>query len=191
MMLFAKHYVLLPKILFMETASSTEKTRFMFNQSAILGLILVIFYAILYFTGKLFNSFLGNISFLIWCVFVYISSVKFRDNYCNGFIRYSKVFSYGWKLILLSSVIVGFFHFVIFKIDDVLLTEYIDTVKDTYLQAEFPESIMENMDDVLAKSLSWIMFFSAIFSGFLYGIFVSLITSIFVKRKPDPFNEGS
>ena len=175
----------------MENSSSKQQNLFILNQGAIFGMIQVLFLTILYFADNLINSSWSDILLIIYLLYVYFSSRKYRNNYYNGFISYSKAFSYGFKIMALSGIVVGFFHFVLIKIDTELANEYVILAQDMCLQFGIPESQIEAMEPVFkAYSNPWTHFMGAIFSGVLWGVIVSLITSIFVKRKGgDPFQE--
>jgi len=171
-----------------ETPTLQERNRFILNQSAILGLIYVFFLLILYFAGKLFSP-AEKLSLFIWMGFVYYSSIKYRDSFFDGFIQFGKIFTYGLRLMVLSGIISGFFYFVLFKIDTELCNEQIYTLLDLYSQTGFYGNSIEEFESLMFKSFPLLMFFSSILSSFFYGIVVSLLISIFVKRKKVPFNE--
>jgi len=172
----------------MTTPTLQDRNRFILNQSAILGLIYVFFLVILYFTGKLFSS-SEKLSFLIWMGFIYFSSIKYRDRFCDGFIQFGKVFAYGLRLMVLSGIIAGFFYFILFKIDTELCNEQIYTLLDLYSQTGLYGNSIEEFESLMFKSFPLLMFFSSILSCFFYGLVVSFIISIFVKRKKVSSNE--
>lgn len=175
-------YFYTPKFLAMDANFLQERNRFMLNQSALLGLIYVVFLLILYFSGKLFSA-SEKLSFLIWVGFIYYSSIKYRDKFFDGFIQFEKIFSYGLRLMVLSGIISGFFYFVLLKIDVELYSEQIDNLLELYSITGFYEGRIEEFESVLYESFPQLMFFSSILSSFFYGIVVSLIIAIFVKRK--------
>ena len=169
--------------------NNNERMVFVINQSAILGLIQVFFLVVLYFSGKLFSNW-DNISYLISIAFVYWSSIKYRDKFFEGFIRYGKAFNYGLKIMVLSGIIIGFFYFIMLKLDSETSQEQIYTMLEVSQQIGYPDSQLEYMETALLKYYPWMMFFGTVFSCFLSGLLVSLLTSIFVKRHEDPFQEA-
>ena len=161
-----------------------EKKIFTVNQSLYLGLIQVLFLVVLYFSKKLFTNW-DNISFLIALTFVYWSSIKYRDNYFGGFIRYSQVFSYGLKIMVLAGIIIGFFYFILLTADSEIKNQQIYIMLEKFQQLKYPDRMIEEMETLLLKNYPWIVFFTSIVNGFIMGIFVSLLTSIFVKKNDD------
>ena len=91
----------------------------------------------------------------------------------------------------LSGIVVGFFYFVLIKIDVELADELVAIAQDVYLQSGLSESQVDAMEPVLKFfSNPWLWMMSSIISSLFWGAIVSLITSIFVKRKGgDPFQE--
>ena len=171
----------------MEITKSKEINLFVINQSAILGLIHALFLFMLYSSGKLFSSW-ENLSFLIWIIFIYVSSIKYRERFLDGFIQMGKAFAYGLRMIVLSGIISGFFYFILLKIDTELAHKQIYTLLDLYAQTGFPESMIEELEYLLLKNFPWFIFLNSILSCFLYGMVVSFVTSIFVRRKREQTN---
>ena len=166
-----------------------ERALFVINQSAILGLIQVLFLVVLLLSNKLFTKW-DNISFFISLAFVYWSSTKYRDKFCDGFIRYGKAFNYGLKLMVLSGIIIGFFYFILLKTATGIAEEQIHTMLGALQEVGYPNNMIEEIESFMLKSYPLLMFFGNIFSAFFTGLIVSLLTSIFVKRIQNPFQEA-
>jgi hypothetical protein len=171
---------------------SSNSNQFILNQGAILGGIQVMLLAILYLTDTLLGSGWGIMSWLIYLLFLYWSGVQYRNQYMGGFISYGKAFVYGVKLMVLASVIIGFAYLLLFKFIDPGLTEVIKAeAQEAYLSMGFSEKVVEELSQSLDMiSNPWFLMFSHVFTGLLYGSFLSLIVAIFVKRQGDPFQEA-
>ncbi|MDG5799818.1 DUF4199 domain-containing protein [Marinilabiliaceae bacterium ANBcel2] len=167
------------------------RNQYILMSGAVLGIAQSLLLFILYLTGNLFGGASTFISLIIYLLLIYYAGVNYRDHYREGILSYGKSLGFGVKISILSGLFVGFFYFLLLTIIDPSLADYlIAETQDAYLAMGFSESEVANMQDAINMAGNpWMLFFSSIFNGLVYGFIVSLVVSIFVKRKGDPFKE--
>lgn len=172
--------------------SSSGKTQFTLYQGAILGGLNVILLIILYKANSLFNSGWSSLSWLIYLGFILWSTIQLRDKFLDGIISYGSSFAYGVRITFLSGIIVGFFYYLVLKVfDPGLVKTLVVEMEEAYLSMGFSEKMVEEMSSTIDMLVNpWFLMFSGILGSLIYGIIVSLITSIFSMRKGDPFQEA-
>ncbi|MBN2682782.1 MAG: DUF4199 domain-containing protein [Bacteroidales bacterium] len=156
---------------------------------AYLGVSMIIL-SLIYSSLKVENSSLTNfltISLLI--VWIVLGTRKYRAN-LGGFVSYSGALGAGVVITLFAGVLAAFFSYIFLTVIEP------DTIANSIV--EFENNLIENGDDeeTIATSLKMYKKFAtptffAIFAflgNLLMGFLVSLITSLFLKRKnPNPF----
>jgi hypothetical protein len=167
---------------------------------AILGIISVIFSLILYIAGYMPYNFkriilVGLISLALMIVFVVAGTKAYRDKVLGGTISYGQALLAGLLIVVFSTVI-GSFYTLIFNlyIDPEYLNKVMDASKDwTY---EFMnnmgtpdaqiEDAMEKIERQQANSTPLKTFFQSLYTSAIFGFVLSLITSAFIKKSPNP-----
>ncbi|TCO07089.1 DUF4199 domain-containing protein [Natronoflexus pectinivorans] len=174
------------------TNNKLQKTQFVLSSGAKLGAAQTVLLIITYVSGDLFSSPLLNLSWIIYGVLIYLYSKKYRDEILNGLISYGKGLGFGVKISMYSGIITGFFYFLMLQVFDPGLKDVIIAQsEETLLATGFSESYVESMRENIERGANaWTMFISSIINGIVAGFLVSLITSIFIKRKGDPFQEA-
>lgn len=166
--------------------------QYTFASGAKLGLALVAILLIFYFQDAMFGEAVFMFSMIIYAVVIYFTLKKFRDSYRGGFISYGQSVWFGARVATLSGVLVGFYYFLMIKVfDPSLATTMVAEMEEAYLAMGLSEQHVETMYQAIRLSASpWLLFFSSIFNGFVYGLVISLVIAFFIKRKGDPFQEA-
>ncbi len=170
-----------------------DKKQFTLKSGAILGGLQLAWLIILYLTNKLIGSSLSSMMWIIAAVFLYLNLKAYRDVLHDGVISYGKSVGQGFKLSALAGVFVGAFYFILIKfLDPDFVINMIIEAEEAYLNMGMPESMIEDMSSIMEKSITaWTMFFSGLLNNILYGLIITLIISIFIKKSPaNPFEEA-
>ncbi len=171
----------------------TERNQFTLKYGALLGVIQVAWLLILYATDNFVGSALPSMKWVIYGVFLYLVLKFYRDHFLEGFISYGRCLREGVRLSVLSGVVIGAFYFLMLKVFDPSLGQLIIAeTEEAYLAMGLSESTVEDLSEALRMGVTpWNMFFANIFDAMFSGLIVSLVVSIFVKRKSDdPFHEA-
>jgi hypothetical protein len=156
---------------------------------AIIGLGIVVYIILLYVTDLLFNSWLGIVQFVILFIGLLLSARSYRDKSKGGFLTYGQALGFSVMVTIFLSVIVGFFNFILYRyIDPSLADKSIALLEEKFQNSRFitPESLEKSrhmMTSIWSVPLN-------ILSFSLWGSFFSLITSAFVAKNRNPFDEG-
>jgi len=163
------------------------------NHGLIIGLILIVMSAIV---GIFKIDALGLFRFLNWAVLigaVYYSTKTWRDQYCDGLIKYSQALGFGVRVMFFASIIYGFYIVIYMNwLNPAIVGEnMIATEEAYYLMGFTDEQIEQSMEFIrrVIQSPGWQMFTTVIGTTFT-GLVISLIVSIFVKKEGDPFQSA-
>jgi hypothetical protein len=156
---------------------------------AIIGLALVVYSVFLYITGLTFNKALGLVQYVVLFTGIYLGIKDFRDKVLGGFITYGKALGLGVLISVFVGIITLFFNFLMMRfIDPGLIDKAMAVAEETLENNRFISA--DQLDDALERS-RWL--FTSVWSvpigliSFSFiGFVISLITSAFVKRDPNP-----
>jgi len=159
-----------------------------FNWGLILGFTLILYSALLYFTNQSLNKNLGYISLVIYILFIYMGIKSYRNNYLNGFISYGQAVSSGVLISLYSAVLTAAFTYILYSvIDPGLIQKMLDMSEQQMLDKGLSDEQVKMALKVTGKFMKPLfMTISALFSGVFFGLIVSLIEAIFLKKEGSP-----
>src|SRR5690554_301912 len=171
--------------------NNSARTQYIFSSGAKLGMGMVLFFLILYFAGKMFGSGWSAFSWVIYAGIIYQTMRVYRDKFRDGFLSYGQGLLFGIRISTLAGIIIGFYYFIMFSfVDPGLRDMMIAQTEEAYLAIGMSESTVESMRDNIVKATNpWVLFISHAFGSVFYGLIVSLVVALFVKRKGDPFQE--
>ncbi|ASB48202.1 DUF4199 domain-containing protein [Alkalitalea saponilacus] len=174
------------------TENKLNKTQFILSSGAKLGAAQTALLIIIYLGGGLFVSPFLMLNWVIFAVLISVFTQKYRDQVLGGHISYGKCLGFGVRISMYSGIITGFFYFLMLQVFDPGLKDvFIAHSEEAMLATGFSESYVEKMRDSLEMNANpWVLFISSIIDGIFKGFIVGLITSIFIKRKGDPFQEA-
>jgi hypothetical protein len=153
--------------------------------SVIISLAVIVLSLILF----LLNLDKGNgmewLPYLVLFGGIWLAQYNYRNKYLGGYISYGKAFSTGMMISIFIAIIMGIYTFVFFKyINPGAMDEAMAIAEQKMMDRGATDLEIEQGMAIARKFAGVGMFtFTAIFSYFLSGVVISLITAIFVKRE--------
>lgn len=134
----------------------------------------------------------GWISILIFIITIFFVQRLYRDDYLKGIASYGKMLGHSMLLILVAAFIIFVYSLIFYKF---IAPEYIEKLLTLVDDELYSKGLS---DSEIEMSMSFIRVFytplglgvTAFFSTIFQGFIISLITSIFNKRKVDGFSEA-
>lgn len=156
---------------------------------AIIGLILVVYSIILYIIGMTSNRGQGIIQHIILFAGIYLGTKDYRDKILGGFITYGKALGMGVLISVFVGIITLFFNLIMMRFIDPDLIEKVLAITEERLENNrfiSPDQIGSSLERTrwLMTSVWSVPIGLVVFTFF--GLIISLITSAFVKRDPNP-----
>jgi hypothetical protein len=158
------------------------------NWGLILGFVSIIYTAILYFADQIFNQTLGFLSILFTVILLFFGIKAYRDQYKGGFIKYGQAVGAGVIISLYASIISAIFTIILYKlIDPDLVNKLYAFSEQRMLDQGRPENQVEMAMEFTKIFLNpFVMAGMAIVNGVFFGLIISLIEAIFLKREGAP-----
>jgi hypothetical protein len=158
------------------------------NSGIILGLIGIVYTLVTYFLDLTFNSFVQYIFPVIQIVVLYILLKTYRDNYLQGYITLGKSFGAGIIICLYYAVIMALFTWILYAfIDPDLVNKQLAFVEEKMVAKGLPDQALEAAMGMQRKILKpSIIAPLSIFGNMLWGVVLSLLASIFVRKEGNP-----
>jgi divalent metal cation (Fe/Co/Zn/Cd) transporter len=171
-----------------------KSKRLFWNKAMLWGLYmslaLILFTSILYITDNFFITLRSWIDTIIIVVSIVLCAMAFKSKLPEDeAFPYSRALGLGIATSFFSSIIIGLFYFILYQyIDPSLIEEIIIEAEEALIETGFGEAMIEQQTRFINPAfLSVQHMFNIVFSGLL----VSLITSIFLRIKPqDGFAEA-
>lgn len=155
--------------------------------------IIIAYDLILWITGLKFEHPLFQlVSWGIVGFSLYYISIKYRDNYAKGSISYAGAL----KICLITSVfmaiITGLYALIFFTyIAPEAINEIMALAEKTYIEQGLSEAELDHAINLLQRMTTpTFMAFSTVFSTFIQGLLLALVTSFFVKKDKNPFSDS-
>ncbi len=161
------------------------------NYGVMLGLSLVMVQLLLWMFDATTNQVLGLLSIPITVAGIALATKSFRDHEQEGFISYGRALGIGTLTVMFSSVITSVFTYLLYTvIDPGLMDKIYAATEEAYYESGLPEDQIE-IAMQMAKRFSnpVIMSVMGFFGGTFFGFIFSLITSIFIRKEGDPFEQ--
>jgi len=160
------------------------------NPGIFLGLVLVLYSLLLYFTDQTFNKTLGSVVYLIYIAGSVLAVRSFRDKVRGGYISYGQVVGAGAVVGLYAGIVAGVFTYILYTmIDPGLLDKLLEFTKQTMLDKGLTDEQVEMSLKASSFMMKpWIMAISSVINSVFMITIISLIAGIFLKREPEnPF----
>ncbi len=158
------------------------------NWGLILGFVLIIYTAILYFMDQMGNQSLGWISFAIMIVVTFFGIKAYRDTFLGGFMTYGQALGSGVLINFYASIVGGIFTILLYGVIDPDLTQkLIVASQDKLLEQGMAEAQVEqamSITKIFLKPVS--MGIIGVFISTIFGLLISLILGIFLKKEGRP-----
>lgn len=170
-----------------------NKLPLLISYGAVISIPMILMSVLIWVIDVNQNKAIGWISILVYAITIYFAQKHFRDQQNDGLISYGKLYGNTILMILFTAIIMGIYSFIFYKlIAPEEITKMLDMVKISLYDQNLPEDQIKKAYEYNEKyimtpiSLSIMDVFSTVFQGAL----ISLITSIFIKKKPDSFDEA-
>jgi hypothetical protein len=163
------------------------------NPAIMLGFVLIIYTLILYFLDQSFNRKLGWISFIIIIAGVVYGIKVFRDDSRAGILSYGQGVGAGTVISLYAGVIMAVFGIILYTVIDPDLINKLYTFMEEQMinQGRLSEAMIEQQMGFMKKLMTPVTVnLFAILNYVFYGVLVSLVASIFLKREGDGFKKA-
>ena len=162
------------------------------NAGVFLGLVLVLYSLLLYFTDQMFNQLLGAGVYVVYIAGLFMAIKSFRENHRQGYLSYGQALGTGVVVALYAAIISAVFTYVLYTfIDPDLPVKMLEFTKQKMLDRGMPDEQVEMSMKISSKLMKpWFMSISAVLNGVFLGTIISLILGIFLKNEPEhPFDE--
>jgi hypothetical protein len=163
------------------------------NSGLILGLIGVVYTLVMYFLDLTLNRTQGYVFLIILVVSLFMLVKSYRDNYLYGYITYGKAVGAGLVIFLYYSIIIAIFTYILFAvIDPGLIDKQLAMAEDLLEKRNMPQEAMDAAINIQKKMIKpGIIAPMSILSNMLYGLVLSLIVAIFVKKEGNPLVDST
>jgi hypothetical protein len=155
---------------------------------AILGFVSVIYNVILYMLDQHMNQNMSYLGIIITIVVLVIAIRSFRDNVRGGVLPFGPAFSFGFVVVLVSSLIGIIYANILWTvIDPEYMTKMQDLQMEKMLEQGIPEEALDQAMGITKKFMSPVMMtiFGLLGSVFFGTIVALIIAAIFKKNEPE------
>jgi len=159
----------------------------------ILGLVGIVYSLIMYFLDLSLNKTQGYVFILVMIAMLYFLLKSYRDNFMHGQITYGQSIGAGVIISLYYALIMAVFTYILFAIiDPGLVTKQLAMIEEGLVQKGVPQEGIDAGMKITAKMMTpAIMAPFSILVNVFYGLILSLIISIFIKKEGNPLIEAS
>ncbi len=158
------------------------------NWGLILGFVMIIFSAILYFMDQIGNQKLSLVPFVIMIIVTYFGIKAYRDTFLGGFMSFGQALGSGVLINFYASIVGGIFTILLYSVIDPDLTQKLLVMsQEKMLEKGVSEAQMEqalSVTKIFMKPV--IMAAMGVFSSVFFGLLISLILGIFLKNEGGP-----
>ncbi len=170
---------------------------------AILGTIQIIMFLVMYFSNIMLDTLpriiiIGLLTYAVIISFMIYGARSYRDKLNEGAISYGEAIVVSMLILVFASILSNFFTLIFNKfIDSDYQTKVFESYKNWYynfmvrnqISEEQIEQMMNKFEQQQPNENVIITFLKSIFASGIIGFVISLITSAFIKRVPNPFNQ--
>ena len=151
-----------------------------------LAIALILYNVILYVLGQNMNKMMGFIAYLIMGAGIYICQLNYRDKELGGYIDYSKALGFGVAIMLFAGILNALYSVILLKIDPGIMEQARIMQEEALMQQGLSDEQIEMAGQMMTKFQNpVVMAMISLLSFALIGFIISLVTSIFVKKKAD------
>lgn len=157
----------------------------------IIALAIIVFSLILFLLNFAKDSALQYLTYLILLGGLFLAQTNFRNKYMGGYINYGKAFTVGLLTSVFLSIIMGIYTYIFFKyIDPGAMNEIMSSAEQKMMDKGMSDMEIEQGMAMARKFQSvGLLTFFAVAGNIFFGVILSLITSIFVKRENTDFGQ--
>lgn len=157
----------------------------------ILGLIGIVYSLVIYFLDLSFNKIQGYVFIFLQIVILYFLVKSYRDNFLHGNITYGQAFGAGVIISLYYAILIAIFTYILYSvIDPGLINKQLAFTEEMMLKKGLTQAQVDAGMAVQSKIMKpAIMAPVSIFGSMIWGIIISLIVGIFVRKEGNPLIE--
>ena len=152
------------------------------------GIASILVASAFYIAGQFLSPALGWVLFLVYTAGIVMSAKAYKKAVDEDApFTYGKAVGLGVATMFFASIIMALYYYILYAfVDPQLIDQTAALAEEALLEAGFKEEMVEQQM-VIQRKLLTPMFVAAsqMFNVVLYGLFISIITSIFLKKKPE------
>jgi len=154
----------------------------------ILGLVGIVYSLIIYFLDLSFSKAQGPIFLVIQIAVLFFLLKSYRDNYMHGQITFGQSVGAGVIMCLYYAIIMAVFTYILYTVIDTGLTaKQLAFTESKMVERGMPQATIDAGMALQEKIMKpAILAPLTIFGSMLWGVIISLIVSIFVKKEGNP-----
>jgi hypothetical protein len=154
----------------------------------ILGLVGIVYSLIIYFLDLSFNKVQGFVFIAIQIALLYFLLKSYRDNFMHGQITFGQSVSAGVIICLYYALIMAVFTFILYTVIDTgLINKQMAFAEEAMIKKGLPQAAIDAGMAMQAKIMKpAIMAPFSILGNMLWGVILSLLISIFIKKEGNP-----
>ncbi len=152
------------------------------------SLALIAVTLLFYATGNILSSVAVYINYLIYIAGIVLVTQSYKKSVDESTpFPYGKALGLGVATMFYASIVMAVFTFILYKfIDPSLIDQFIEYTEDTFLKSGMSEDMVEQYIKLSKPMMTpAVMSMSQLFSVAFYGFLISLITSIFLRKKAE------
>ncbi|MDA3953612.1 MAG: DUF4199 domain-containing protein [Bacteroidales bacterium] len=158
----------------------------------ILGLALIIYSVLLYVLDLSLNKYLGYVSYVIMIAVIIYATNSHKNNTLKGNISYGQALGLATLIIVFGSLLSSIYTYVfVTVIDPGHIEKILVAAEEQLLEKGMTDDQIEMAISMQKKMMKPFMLSILAFFGYvLIGFILSLITSAFLKKEGDPYQEA-
>lgn len=151
-----------------------------------LAAALILYNLILYLIGENLNQTFVYISYFIMGGGIYVCQMNYRDKELGGYIDYGNALGFGVAVMLFAGILNALYSVILLKVDPGMMEQLRIMQEENMMQQGMSDEDIEAMGKMMSKLQNPAVFvISSLFVYAFMGFIISLVTSIFLKKKDD------
>ncbi len=158
------------------------------NYGLIMGLVTIVFSVLTYMLDVTGKPWVIVPSLIISIVTLYLLLRSYRDTFNHGYISYGKAVGAGVVISIYSAILGAIYIYILYGfIDPGLVDKQILEAEEKLIARGMPEGSIDAALEMQAKFMKpWFMAISSIFTAAFFGLILSLLVSLFIKKEGNP-----
>lgn len=151
----------------------------------ILGIALIIYSMLMWFLDLSLEKWVSWVSYVIMIGGVILATISYRDNSLNGTMTYGQALGFGVLMLLFASIISAIYSYIFLSfIDPGFIDKILQMTEEQLIEKGMSDDQIDMAIEMQRKFMKpIIMALMSIPSYTFMGLIISLITSIFLKKK--------
>ncbi|MBK7133878.1 MAG: DUF4199 domain-containing protein [Bacteroidales bacterium] len=157
----------------------------------ILGIVGIMYSLVMYFLDLTFNQIQGYVFIVVQIGLIYFLLKSYRDNFMHGQITYGQSLGAGMIIFLYSAIIVAVYTYLLYTvIDSGLVAKQLAFQEAEMVKRGIPQASIDAGMAMQAKIMKpAIIAPISILGSMFWGLIVSLLISIFIRKEGNPLIE--